>query len=67
MRSAIGYITKRRLDGSVKGRLVHDLRRSRVNERIDMEERLVVPRLRAASEDAPRLLEVKAALGRFVP
>ena len=29
--SAIGYIAKVRLDGTVKGRLVHDLRRSQVN------------------------------------
>lgn len=57
--SAIGYISKVKLDGTVKGRLVHDLRRSGVNEHIEFEERLVLPRLKDALEDVLRLLEVK--------
>ena len=57
--SAIGYISKIKLDGTVKGRLVHDLRRSQVNSHIDLKERLVLPRLRDAMEDALHLLETR--------
>ena len=47
---------------SVKGakrkvRLIHDLRRSGVNARIFLEERLVLPRLSGAVEDALDLME----------
>lgn len=41
--SAIGYIAKIKFDGSVKGRLAHDLRRSQVNEHIELQERLLLP------------------------
>ena len=57
--SAIGYISKVKLDGTVKGRLVHDLRRSQVNEHITLKERLVLPRLKDALEDTLQLLETK--------
>ena len=56
VQSAIGYIAKQRMDGTVKG---HDLRRSHVNERIEFEERLVLPRMKDALEDVLRLLEIK--------
>ena len=58
--SAIGLIVKHRLDGSVKARLVHDLRRSGINSHIVLKERLVLPRLKDAVEDALTLLEVAA-------
>lgn len=57
--SAIGYIAKVRLGGTVKGRLVHDLRRSQVNSHISLKERLVLPRLKDAMEDALHLLETR--------
>ena len=57
--SAIGYSSKIKLDGTVKGRLVHDLRRSQVNSHITLKERLVLPRLRDAMEDALHLLETR--------
>ena len=59
VQSAIGYIEKVKADGSVKGRLVHDLRRSSVNEHIELDERLVLPRMKDALEDVLRLLEVR--------
>lgn len=57
--SAIGYISKTKLDGTVKGRLVHDLRRSMVNNHIELQERLVLPRLKDAMEDVLHLLETR--------
>ena len=44
-------------DGTKKARLVHDLRRSRVNEFITCEERLVLPRIKDAEEDILKALE----------
>lgn len=55
--SAMGLIVKTKADGSKKGRLVHDLRRSDVNSHIVFEERLVLPRLRDAVEDVLSLME----------
>eukprot|EP00438_Fugacium_kawagutii_P014285 Skav215770 [mRNA] locus=scaffold106:569116:574315:+ [translate_table: standard] len=57
--SAIGLITKTKLDGSLKHRLVHDLRRSRVNEHIRLNERLVLPRLKDVIEDVMMLMEAQ--------
>ena len=53
----MGLIVKTKADGSKKGRLVHDLRRSDVNSHIVFEERLVLPRLRDAVEDVLSLME----------
>ena len=57
--SAMGLILKVKQDGTKKARLVHDLRRSRVNEFISCEERLVLPRIRDAEEDILLALESK--------
>ena len=55
--SRIGVVAKPKADGSMKYRLVHDLRRSGVNARIKLKERVVLPRLQDASEGALDLLE----------
>ena len=56
--SAIGVTVKYKGDPPIKKvRLVHDLRRSLVNEGINLEERLVLPRLRDAASDVLDLLE----------
>jgi len=56
VQSSIGVIVKNKKDGK-KVRLVHDLRRSGVNQTIKCSERLVLPRLRDAVEDAMVLFE----------
>jgi hypothetical protein len=43
---AIGFVVKQKLGAKKKVRLVHDLRRSLVNEQIACPERLILPRLR---------------------
>ena len=55
--SAMGLILKEKQDGSVKARLVHDLRRSDVNKHIRYQERLVLPRIQDALEDVMHGLE----------
>ena len=55
--SSIGVIVKRKPGGGYKYRLVHDLRRSGVNSKITVLERLVLPRLKDAIEDAVSLFE----------
>ena len=57
MLSSIGVVVKRKPDGSYKYRLVHDLRRSGVNSKIKVLERLVLPRLEDAIDDAVSLFE----------
>ena len=57
MLSSIGVVVKRKPDGSYKYRLVHDLRRSGVNSKIKVLERLVLPRLKDAIDDAVSLFE----------
>ena len=57
--SAIGVIKKVKRDGTEKYRLVHDLRRSGINETIKFEERLVLPRMKDLLEDVLLLLEHK--------
>ena len=58
--SSIGVIVKYKGEPPVKKvRLVHDLRRSWVNDGINLEERLVVPRMRDAAGDALDLMEKK--------
>ena len=54
--SSIAVIVKMKKEGK-KVRLVHDLRRSGINETIKVEERLVLPRLRDVIEDAMTLYE----------
>ena len=56
VQSSIGVIVKQKREGK-KVRLVHDLRRSGVNEAIKCSERLVLPRLRDVVEDAMCLFE----------
>lgn len=58
--SAIGLITKTKIDGTLKHRLVHDLRRSRINEHIKLRERLVLPRLKDVIEDVMKLMEASS-------
>ena len=55
--SKIALITKLKADGSTKHRLIWDLLRSEVNESISLSERLVLPRLQDAVEDAQALLQ----------
>ena len=50
--SKLALITKFRPDGTRKDRLIWDLRRSEVNEAATLGERLVLPRLQDAVEDA---------------
>lgn len=54
--SSIAVIVKMKKEGK-KIRLVHDLRRSGINETITVHERLVLPRLRDVIEDAMNLYE----------
>ena len=55
--AAIGVVAKAKPGGGHKYRLVHDLRRNGVNAKIKFPERLVLPRLRDAMDDALTLLE----------
>ena len=55
--AAIGVVAKAKPGGGHKYRLVHDLRRNGVNAKIRVPERLVLPRLRDAMDDALTLLE----------
>ena len=54
--SKIAVIVKKRVDGSTKVRLVHDLSRSGVNHRVRLPERVVLPRLGDVMVQALRLL-----------
>jgi hypothetical protein len=54
--SKVGLISKMRADGTYKHRLIWDLLRSLVNESVAIGERIVLPRLQDAVEDALRLL-----------
>ena len=56
IQSSVGVIVKQKKEGK-KVRLVHDLRRSGVNENIKCSERLVLPRLKDAVDDALDLFE----------
>ena len=56
---AIGFVVKQKLGAKKKVRLVHDLRRSLVNEQIACPERLILPRLRDVVSDILDLLECK--------
>ena len=58
VQSSIGVIVKQKREVK-KVRLVHDLRRSGINETIRFQERLVLPRLRDVVEDAMILYESK--------
>ncbi|CAE7359038.1 icd [Symbiodinium natans] len=55
--AAIGVVAKRKPGGGYKYRLVHDLRRNGVNSKIQVQERLILPRLKDAIEDAVSLFE----------
>ena len=57
--SAIGVVVKQKPGAKKKVRLVHDLRRSLVNEQIACPERLILPRLRDVVSDILDLLECK--------
>ena len=64
--SSIGVIVKYKGQPPVKKvRLVHDLRRSQVNNGINLEERLVLPRMRDAASDALDLMEERQP-GEFI-
>ena len=53
----VGLITKQKPDGSLKHRLIWDLLRSEVNSTVLLEERIVLPRLQDAVDDARELLQ----------
>ena len=50
--SKLGLISKVRSDGSVKHRLIWDLRRSQVNEELHQGQRIILPRFRDLVQDA---------------
>ena len=56
----VGLITKQKPDGSLKHRLIWDLLRSEVNSTVHLEERIVLPRLQDAVDDARDLLQLGA-------
>ena len=55
--SKLALVTKVRADGSKKYRLIWDLLRSQVNRAVRMPERIILPRLQDAVEDALGLLQ----------
>ena len=59
--SKLACIVKVRKDGSVKARLVIDLRRSGVNRCVRLSERVVLPRIKEVLEDATYLLSQAGA------
>ena len=54
--SKLALFTKTRSDGSLKHRLIWDLLRSSVNETVRLPERIVLPRIQDAVDDAHALL-----------
>ena len=52
----VGLISKEKSDGSFKHRLIWDLLRSEVNDTVHLDERIVLPRLQDAVDDARELL-----------
>ena len=60
MSSKIGVVVKVKA-GAVKVRLVHDLRRSGVNAKVQMKERIVLPRLTDVAADTLQFLAQPAA------
>ena len=52
----IGVVAKQKV-GSLKLRLIHDLRRSGVNQKVDFNERLVLPRLTDLKDDLLWLID----------
>lgn len=70
--SKLACIVKERRDGSTKARLVVDLKRSGVNRCVQLEERVVLPRIKEVLEDSMHLLahaqpgeEVEAMVADF--
>ena len=55
--SKMAALTKSREDGSVKLRLIVDMRRSRLNAHVRLEERIVLPRISDAVHDAMAMLQ----------
>ena len=54
--SRIGVVAKEK-QGQLKLRLIHDLRRSGVNDKVVIQERVVLPRLEDAIKDALELIQ----------
>ena len=55
--SKLALVSKTKEDGTVKHRLIWDLLRSSVNEAVRLPERIVLPRIQDAVEDAHELLK----------
>ena len=59
-------MAKQKPDGSTKIRLIHDLRRSGINARITLHERIVLPRLTDVARDALDLMRQEHARHRVL-
>ena len=55
--SRIGVIQKAKKDGSTKTRIINDLSRSGINQKIRLRERVVLPRLRDAIQSTRELMQ----------
>ena len=64
--SKIGVVAKQKPDGSTKIRLIHDLRRSGINARITLHERIVLPRLTDVARDDLDLMRQEHARHRVL-